>query len=41
MIAFADSLGVDLKIHKAAEMVNARLMKEQNIADPEKFSKRD
>jgi UDPglucose 6-dehydrogenase len=40
-IQFADSLGVDLKIHKAAENVNNDLMKQQNIDDPEKYSKRE
>jgi UDPglucose 6-dehydrogenase len=40
LIQLADSLGVDLKLHKSAEEVNNNLMKEQNIKDPEKFSKR-
>lgn len=40
-IQFADFLGVDLKVHKAAEQVNNDLMKAQNIEDPEKYSKRD
>ena len=39
-IKFADKLGVDLKLHKAAEDVNNNLMKRQKIQDPEKFSKR-
>lgn len=40
-IQLADSLGVDLKLHKAAEQVNNELMKQQNIEDPEKYSKRE
>ncbi len=40
-IQFADSLSVDLKIHKAAEQVNNDLMKAQNIEDPERYSKRE
>lgn len=41
MIQFAENAGVDLKMHKVAEEINNRLMKEQNIADPERFSKRE
>ena len=41
MIQFGDRMGVDLKLHKTAEVINNQLMKEQNIADPEKFSKRE
>ncbi|MCL5010736.1 MAG: hypothetical protein M1127_00790 [Patescibacteria group bacterium] len=41
MIQFADSLGIDLKLHKAAEQVNDELMRIQNIEDPEKYSKRE
>ncbi len=40
-IQFGDSLGVDLKVHKATEAVNNDLMKQQNIEDPEKYSKRE
>ncbi|MGB9598774.1 MAG: LAGLIDADG family homing endonuclease, partial [Minisyncoccales bacterium] len=40
-IQFADSLGVDLKLHKVAEEINNQLMKEQGIEDPEKISKRE
>jgi UDPglucose 6-dehydrogenase len=40
LIRIADSAGVDLKLHKAAEKVNKELMEKQNIKDPEKFSKR-
>ncbi len=41
LIQLADSKGVDLKLHKIAEEVNNKLMEEQGIEDPEKFSKRD
>jgi UDPglucose 6-dehydrogenase len=40
LIQFADSLGVDLKLHKAAEEINNQLMRDQNIKDPENLSKR-
>ena len=40
MIQFGDKLGIDLKIHKAAEELNNMLMEEQGIDNPEKFSKR-
>lgn len=40
-IQLADEKGVDLKLHKIADQINEDLMKQQNIADPEKFSKRD
>ncbi|MDD4990312.1 MAG: hypothetical protein PHW31_03315 [Candidatus Pacebacteria bacterium] len=40
-IQFGDSIGVDLKLHKAAEEINNDLMKAQNIEDPEKYSKRE
>ena len=40
-IQFGDSLGIDLKLHKAAEEINNDLMKKQNIEDPEKYSKRE
>jgi UDPglucose 6-dehydrogenase len=36
-VQLADMKGVDLKLHKAAEAVNADLMKQQNIDDPEKY----
>ena len=36
IIQLADIKGVDLKLHKAAELINAELMKQQNIDDPEK-----
>lgn len=38
LIQFADSLGVDLKLHKTVEKINNQLMKEQGIEDPEKLS---
>jgi len=41
LIQFADSVVVDLKLHKTAEELNNRLMREQGIEDPEKFSKRE
>jgi len=41
LIQFADKNGVDLKLHKSAEIINNALMKQQGIEDPEKFSKRD
>jgi UDPglucose 6-dehydrogenase len=40
LIQFADENGVNLELHKKAEELNNRLMKEQNIEDPEKFSQR-
>jgi len=40
LIQLADSRGVDLKLHKTAEEINNKLMEEQGIDDPEKFSKR-
>jgi len=40
-IQFGETLGIDLKLHKAAEEINNELMKAQNIEDPEKYSKRD
>jgi UDPglucose 6-dehydrogenase len=40
MIQFADNNNVDLKIHKAAEDINNKLLEDQNIEDVEKFSKR-
>ncbi|MCX6790656.1 MAG: hypothetical protein NTV62_00480 [Candidatus Gribaldobacteria bacterium] len=41
MIQFADKQGVDFKLHKTTEEINNQLMKDQNIEDPEKFSKRE
>jgi len=41
LIQFADKHGVDLKLHKTVEAINNQLMKEQDIEDPEKFSKRE
>ena len=40
LIQFADSNGVDLKLHKMVEEINNKLMEDQKIEDPEKFSKR-
>jgi len=41
LIQLADKKGVDLKLHKVAEEINNKLMEEQGIDDPEKFSKRE
>jgi UDP-glucose 6-dehydrogenase len=41
LIQLADRLGVDLKIHKAAEAINKVLMDAQNIVDPETLGKRE
>lgn len=41
MIQFANSKGVDLKLHKMAEVINNELMDKQGIEDPERFSKRE
>ena len=41
LIEFANKQGIDLKLHKTTEEINNQLMKEQNIEDPETFSKRD
>lgn len=41
LIQFADNQDVDLKLHKIVEEINNKLMKEQGIEDPEKFSKRE
>ena len=41
LIQFADSKGIDLKLHKIVEKINNQLMDEQGIEDPEKFSKRE
>lgn len=40
IIQLAELKGVDLKLHKAAEHINAELMKQQNIDDPEKYGVR-
>ena len=40
IIQLADMKGVNLKLHKAAEDINAELMKQQNIDDPEKYGVR-
>jgi UDPglucose 6-dehydrogenase len=40
-IQFADSKGIDLKLHKIVKEINNELMKRQNITDPEKFSSRE
>ena len=40
LIQFADKKGVDLKLHKVAEKINNKLMKEQGIENPENFSKK-
>lgn len=40
-IQFADAHGVDLKLHKVVDAVNEELMRQQDIEDPEKFSKRE
>lgn len=36
LIQLADAKGVDLKLHKAAELINNELMRQQGIDDPEK-----
>jgi len=41
LIELAQSIGVDMKLHKMAEEINNRMMDEQGIEDPEKFSKRE
>ena len=40
LIQFAEEQGIDLKLHKTAEEINNKLMEDQGIDDPEKFSKR-
>jgi len=37
LIQLANSKGIDLKLHKIAEEINNELMKQQGIADPEKY----
>ena len=39
LIQYANLNGVDLVLHKTAEDINNKLMKDQKIEDPEKFSK--
>ena len=41
LIRFADEKGIDLKLHKVVDDINDKLFKDQDIIDPEKFSKRD
>lgn len=41
LLQFADSLGVELSVLKQAEEFNNRLMQEQGIDDPERFSRRE
>ena len=41
LIKFADSIGIDLKLHKTAEEINNQLLEGQSINDPEKFLKRN
>lgn len=36
-IQLADSKGVDLELHKTAELINNELMRQQGIDDPEKY----
>ncbi len=40
-IKFAEKKGIDLKLHKVVDDINEKLLKEQGIDDPEKYSKRD
>lgn len=40
-IKFAEKQGVDLKLHKVVDEINDKLLKDQGITDPEKYSKRD
>lgn len=40
-IQLADEKGVDLKLHKIVDAINDELLRQQNISDPEKFSKRE
>jgi len=40
-IKFAEKWGIDLKIHKVVDEINDKLLKDQGIIDPEKYSKRD
>jgi hypothetical protein len=38
LIQFAVKQGVDLSLHKVVEKHNNKLMRQQKIKDPEKFS---
>lgn len=40
-IKFAEKQGVDLKLHKVVDEINDKLLKDQGIFDPEKYSKRE
>ncbi len=40
LIQYAKANGIDLTLHRTAEDINNKLMEDQNIQDPEKFSKR-
>jgi nucleotide sugar dehydrogenase len=40
-IQLADEKAVDLKLHKTVDAINDELLRQQNISDPEKFSKRE
>lgn len=40
-IQFANEQGIDLKLLKIVDEINSKLLKEQGIEDPEKFSKRE
>jgi UDPglucose 6-dehydrogenase len=41
LIQFAANNNIDLKLHKRVEEINNDLMRQQNIENPENFSKRD
>jgi UDPglucose 6-dehydrogenase len=41
LIQLADEQNIELKLHKTVEEINNKLMEEQGIEDPEKFSKRE
>lgn len=41
LIQFAESVGIDLELHKTVDTLNNNLMEQQGIEDPEQFSKRD
>ncbi|MCP6718824.1 MAG: hypothetical protein KJI71_01150 [Patescibacteria group bacterium] len=41
LIRFAEERGIDLKLHKTVDEINDKLLKEQNISDPEKHSIRE
>jgi len=40
LIRFAEQNGIDLKLHKVTDQINDKLLAEQGITDPEKYSKR-